>query len=62
LSRRIGRVEVPEWLADPIGKGAEPGEKGGCRHCVGNSESISKIIKRAGLAKLDRCISGKIAQ
>jgi hypothetical protein len=34
-----------EWLANHPGKGAGPGKKGGCRHCVDNSESISKISK-----------------
>ncbi|MFH1336869.1 MAG: hypothetical protein ABII96_10170 [Candidatus Zixiibacteriota bacterium] len=34
---------VKEYFASTLGKGAAPGKKGGCRHCVGNSESIRKI-------------------
>ncbi|MEI7673515.1 MAG: hypothetical protein WCK00_15515, partial [Deltaproteobacteria bacterium] len=48
--RRIGRVEEPKWQANPPKNGAGPGKKEGCRHCVGNAESNSKIsmIARTG--------------
>jgi hypothetical protein len=47
FSRRIGGLVGTEWQADSPGKGTGPGKKGGCRHCVGNAESIRKISKIA---------------